>query len=141
MSMPTPNAPDDGKKRMSPVVKLALVGVGSAALLYSCAPAVGGLTALPFIMGMGNPFYRPPIATNCPPGVPNCTPQGLTGSTGTGTTSSSSGSSAFYGSTGSSGTSITSPGSTSSGPSAGTTTSQRGGFGSTASSHGSGGSS
>lgn len=139
MSMPTPeNGNDDGKKRMSPVVKLALVGVGSAALLYSCSPAIGGLTALPFIMGMGNPFYRPPIATNCPPGTPNCTPQGLTGSTGTGSTSSSSGVSAFRGSTGSS---ISTPGSTSSGPSTGTTTSQRGGFGSTASSHGSSGSS
>ena len=131
--------PDDGKKRMSPVVKLALVGVGSAALLYSCSPAIGGLTALPFIMGMGNPFYRPPVATTCPPGTPNCTPQGLTGSTGTGSTSTgSSGVSAFRGSTGSS---ISSPGTTSSGPSTGTTTSQRGGFGSTASSHGSGGSS
>ncbi|MCX7362496.1 MAG: hypothetical protein NTV97_11640 [Alphaproteobacteria bacterium] len=137
MSMPPP---DDGKKRMSPVVKLALVGVGSAALLYSCAPAVGGLTALPFIMGMGNPFYRPPVASTCPPGVPNCTPQGLTGSTGTSTTGSS-GVSAFRGSTGSSGSSVSTPGSTSSGPSAGTTTSQRGGFGGTASSHGSSGSS
>lgn len=138
MSLPTPdNGNDDGKKRMSPVVKLALVGVGSAALLYSCSPAIGGLTALPFIMGMGNPFYRPPIATPCPPGAPNCTPQGLTGSTGS-TSTGSTGVSAFHGSTGSS---VSSPGTTSSGPSTGTTTSQRGGFGSTASSHGSSGSS
>ena len=132
--------PEDGKKRMSPVVKLALVGVGSAALLYSCSPAIGGLTALPFIMGMGNPFYRPPIATTCPPGTPNCTPQGLTGSTGTSSSPSGSSSGSTFRTYTGTGT-TTSPGTTSSGPSTGTTTSQRGGFGSSAGSHGSSGSS
>ena len=43
-------------------VKLALMGVGGAALLYSCAPAIGdglgGLSALPLLWGMSNPFYR-----------------------------------------------------------------------------------
>lgn len=123
--MPPPG-PNDGSKRMSRSVKLAFMGVGGAALLYSCGPAIGGLTALPFILGMSNPFYRQP--QNCGPAVPGspaCEPNQASSSSG----SSGSG---YRGSSSSSTT-----GSSSSAQS----TSSRGGFGSTASSHGSSGSS
>src|SRR5262245_2631202 len=43
MSMPDPSAPNpSGGPRMSRTVKLVLMGVAGAALLYSCAPAIGG---------------------------------------------------------------------------------------------------
>jgi hypothetical protein len=133
MSMPGPN---DGRKRMSRSVKLAFMGVGGAALLYSCAPAiggVGGLTALPFIMGMSNPFYRQP--QNCGPAVPGAPPCDVNQAS-----SSSGSSSSGYRGSGSSSTTSTSS-STSKSSSASQSTSSRGGFGSTASSHASSGSS
>jgi hypothetical protein len=40
MSMPSPNP--SGGPRMSRGIKLVLMGVAGAALLYSCAPAIGG---------------------------------------------------------------------------------------------------
>lgn len=146
MSMPAPApdpppTPDDGnKQRMSRTVKLVLMGGAAAALLYSCTPAVGGLTALPFIMGMGNPFYRPPVTAPCPPGTPvgACTPQGIQ-STSTGSTGSTG--SSVHGFTGSTGSSVgTTTGSTGS-STATPPTSTRGGFGSTAGVQGTGGSS
>jgi Protein of unknown function (DUF1190) len=132
MSMPSP-APPRGP-RASRTVKLALMGVAGAALLYSCGPGVGaGLGALPYLWFMPNPFYRAP-ATACPPGTPNCEQQTATSSGGGGSSGSSTsrGSSASRSST-TSDTSHSSP--------SGATTSQRGGFGSTSSSGSSHGSS
>jgi hypothetical protein len=46
---------------MSRGIKLVLMGVAGAALLYSCAPGVGaGLGALPYLWFLSNPFYRGP---------------------------------------------------------------------------------
>jgi len=57
---------------MSRSVKLVVMGVAGAALLYSCAPGVSaGLGALPYIWFLNNPFYRgAPTATDCAPGAP-----------------------------------------------------------------------
>jgi hypothetical protein len=118
MSMPSPNRPGD--PRMSRTVKLVLMGVAGAALLYSCAPGVGaGLGALPYLWFLPNPFYRPPIATPCPPGTPSCDQQA--------TTSSGSGSRGSSISRGSSGSTTTDT------SSATPSQSHRGGFGSTGS--------
>jgi len=104
-------------------VKLVLMGVAVAALLYSCAPGVGaGLGALPYLWFMPNPFYRPPVAGACPPGTPNCDQATQSRSGGGSSSSYSSG----RGSTSSSETT--------------STTSQRGGFGSTGSTGSSSGS-
>lgn len=119
--MADPNEPPGSHKRMSTTVRLALMGVGAMAFLYSCTPAIGGFRSLPFLWGFGNPFYRPPMATTCPPGSPaNCDQQSR-GSGGSGGFSSGSNSSSTTGT-------------------AGQATSQRGGFGSSASAHGEGGS-
>ena len=127
MSMPSPNP--SGGPRMSRSIKLVLMGVAGAALLYSCAPGVGtGLAALPYFWFLPNPFYRAP-ATACPPGTPNCEQQAATSSSGgTGSSASSSRSSSST----TSGTTRSSPSQTAS------TSSQRGGFGSTGSSASSG---
>ena len=134
--MPSPG-PNDGKKRMSRGVKLAFMGVGGAALLYSCGPSIGGaggLTAMPLIMGMSNPFYRQP--QNCGPAVPGSPPCDVNQAS----SSSSSGSSGS-GYRGGGSSSTTSTSSTTGSSSSAQSTSSRGGFGSTASSHGSSGSS
>ena len=66
-------SPPSGGPRASRSVKLVLMGVAGAALLYSCGPGVGaGLGALPYLWFMPNPFYRPPVAGACAPGTPNC---------------------------------------------------------------------
>lgn len=124
----------DKPRRMSRVVKLGLMGAGAAAVLYSCAPGIGGgiggLSALPYLWFFSNPFYRPQVATPaCPPGDPACQPQ----STRSGSATGGSGSSV----TGRSGT--TGSGATADAPSS-STTSQRSGFGSSATSHGTTGS-
>jgi hypothetical protein len=123
MSSPPPGGP-----RASRSVKLVLMGVAGAALLYSCAPGVGaGLGALPYLWFLPNPFYRAPVATTCPPGTPNCDQQA---------TSRSGGGGSSYGS-GRGSTTDTAKAS----PSETTSThSQRGGFGSTGSTGGSSGS-
>jgi len=122
--MPSPNQP--GGPRMSRTVKLAVMGVAGAALLYSCAPGVGaGLGALPYLWFLPNPFYRPPVAAPCPPGAPNCNQQA--------TTSSGSGGGGGSGSRSGSGSSTTDASKATPGQS------QRGGFGSTG--HGSSGAS
>ena len=127
MSMPTPTP--GGGPRASRGVKLVLMGVAGAALLYSCAPGVGaGLGALPYFWFLPNPFYRAPAA--CPPGTPNCNQQAATSSSGGGTGSSST----SRGSSTTSDTAKASPSQTS------PTSSQRGGFGSTGSTGGSSGS-
>ncbi len=118
---------DDGPQRMSPAVKLVLMGAGAAALLYSCTPTVGAFRSTPYFWGMGNPFYRPPIAVTCPPGSPPTCDQQTTNRSGGGGGSG-------IGSGGSR------TGSGSSGDSSGTATSSRGGFGSSAGAHGEGGS-
>ena len=69
--MPSPNP--SGGPRMSRGIKLVLMGVAGAALLYSCSPGIGaGLGALPYLWFLSNPFYRPPVTAPCPPGAPNC---------------------------------------------------------------------
>ncbi len=123
MSSPPPGGP-----RASRGIKLVLMGVAGAALLYSCAPGVGaGLGALPYFWFLPNPFYRAPAA--CPPGTPNCNQQAATSSSG-GTSSSST----SRGGSTTSDTARSSPSQTS------PTSSQRGGFGSTGSTGGSSGS-
>jgi len=127
MSMPSP---PPGGPRASRGIKLVLMGVAGAALLYSCAPGVGaGLGALPYFWFLPNPFYRAPAA--CPPGIPNCNQQAATSSSGGGGTGSSSTS---RGGSATSDTARSSPSQTS------PTSSQRGGFGSTGSTGGSSGS-
>jgi hypothetical protein len=66
MSMPSPNP---SGPRMSRGIKLVLMGVAGAALLYSCAPGIGGgLGALPYLWFFSNPFFRgsAPTATTTP---------------------------------------------------------------------------
>jgi uncharacterized membrane protein YgcG len=106
MTMPSPNP--SGGPRASRTVKLVLMGVAGAALLYSCAPGVGaGLGALPYLFWfLPNPFFRGPAISSGP------TPGQTTTATPT-------------------------PSKTAPAP----TQSQRGGFGSTGGSSGSGGSS
>jgi hypothetical protein len=141
MTMP---APDGGNRpRASRNVKLVLMGVAGAALLYSCSPAIGtAVGGFPGFWLFGNPFYRGAnVAANCGPGMPG-NPQCATGaspSSGSSGSSSgfrSSGGSATTSSTSASGSSATTTGQ-GSGASASQTTSTRGGFGSSASSHGS----
>ena len=125
MSMPTPTP--GGGPRASRGVKLVLMGVAGAALLYSCGPGVGaGLGALPYLWFLPNPFYRPPIASTCAPGTPNCDQQATSRGGGGGGSSSSRGSTTD--------TAKASPSQTA------PTSSQRGGFGSTGSTGGSSGS-
>ena len=45
---------------MSRAVKLVLMGVAGAALLYSCSPGIG---ALPFLWFLPNPFFRGPAVS------------------------------------------------------------------------------
>ncbi len=47
---------------MSRAVKLVLMGVAGAALLYSCAPGAG-LGALPYLWFLPNPFFRGPVVS------------------------------------------------------------------------------
>lgn len=91
MPSPNPSGP-----RMSRGIKLVLMGVAGAALLYSCAPAIGGgLGALPYLWFFSNPFFRgsAPTATTTPgtttPDASKATPSqsqrggfGSTGSSG-----------------------------------------------------------
>lgn len=65
---------------MSSGVKLVLMGVAGAALLYSCTPGVGaGLGALPYLWFLPNPFFRgPAVSGPQTPGntAPNMRPGG-----------------------------------------------------------------
>ena len=55
---------------MSRGIKLVLMGVAGAALLYSCSPGIGsGLGALPYLWFLTNPFYRGP-AVSAPAATP-----------------------------------------------------------------------
>lgn len=51
----------DNRRRTSRTIKLVLMGVAGAALLYSCTPGLGGLGALPYLWLFHNPFYRGPM--------------------------------------------------------------------------------
>lgn len=85
---------------MSRSVKLVLMGVAGAALLYSCTPGVGaGLGALPYLWFFTNPFYRGP-AVSAP-----ATPGATTPDTSKATPAPSQSQRGGFGSTGSSGSS------------------------------------
>lgn len=59
---------------MSRGIKLVLMGVAGAALLYSCTPGIGsGLGALPYLWFFSNPFYRGPAVS-----TPTVTPGSAT---------------------------------------------------------------
>jgi hypothetical protein len=69
--MPSPDPPHDPRRgprhgpRMSRGIKLVLMGVAGAALLYSCTPGIGaGLGALPYLWFLSNPFYRGPAVSS-----------------------------------------------------------------------------
>ena len=122
MTMPAPNdqnpnpPPGGGGRRMATGIKLVLMGVAGAALLYSCAPGIGsGLGAMPYIWFFSNPFFRGQTATAPPntqlapgttsrPGGTVTTPGGTTTPHGTTTPSGPSTRGGFGGSTGSHGT-------------------------------------
>ena len=60
---------------MSRGIKLVLMGVAGAALLYSCTPGIGaGLGALPYLWFLSNPFYRgPAVSSPAAPSSPSAT--------------------------------------------------------------------
>lgn len=91
----TPGTPQGGgnRPRMSTGIKLVLMGVAGAALLYSCAPGIGStIGGMPYFWFFGNPFYRGPTVaappssntttttpgTRTSPGTTTTTPQGTT---------------------------------------------------------------
>ena len=57
--------------RASRAVKLVLMGVAGAALLYSCAPGAAGLGGMPYIWFLPNPFFRGPMASPTPGVTPS----------------------------------------------------------------------
>src|SRR5260370_29165951 len=71
--MPSPDPPHG--PRMSRGIKLVLMGVAGAALLYSCTPGISaGLRALPYLWFLTNPFYRgPAISTSTATPSPSAT--------------------------------------------------------------------
>ena len=109
-----------GSPRASRAVKLVLMGVAGAALLYSCAPGAAGLGGLPYIWFLPNPFFRAPASAPGPgvtPSGPGATAHGaaVPGAAGTDTAKASPSPSApaqsqrgGFGASGSSGSSGTS---------------------------------
>jgi hypothetical protein len=72
---------------MSRGIKLVLMGVAGAALIYSCSPGIGaGLGALPYLWFFSNPFYRGPAVSATNPdtskAVPSQSQRGGFGGTG-----------------------------------------------------------
>jgi hypothetical protein len=59
MTMP----PQDNRPRASRAIRLVLMGLAGAALLYSCAPGMGGMGFWPWLWFWGNPFARGPAIT------------------------------------------------------------------------------
>ena len=56
--------PPDNRPRASRAIKLVLMGIAGAALLYSCTPGIGaGMGFWPWLWFWGNPFARGPVAT------------------------------------------------------------------------------
>ena len=116
-----PPSNPSGGPRMSRGIKLVLMGVAGAALLYSCAPAVGGMPIFWFLPW----FLRGPSVTA--PATPGHTAAtGQTAAPGQATTP---------------GQTVTTTRQSPSHATPAPTQSQRGGFGSTGSSGGSSGSS
>jgi hypothetical protein len=66
--------PPDNRPRASRVIKLVLMGIAGAALLYSCTPGImgGGMGFWPWLWLMGNPFSRGTTVTA--PGTTATTP-------------------------------------------------------------------
>src|SRR5262249_28737612 len=57
-------SPDD-RPRASRAIKLVLMGVAGAALLYSCTPGIGGgMGFWPWLWFLGNPFSRGTAVTS-----------------------------------------------------------------------------
>jgi hypothetical protein len=76
---------------MSRGIKLVLMGVAGAALLYSCTPGIG---ALPFLWFLPNPFFRgPAVSTSAPTPGQTATAPAQSQRGGFGATGSQSGSS------------------------------------------------
>ena len=74
MSMPSPT-PSGGGPRMSRGIKLVLMGVAGAALLYSCTPGIGGGGFPFFLWFLPNLFRGPAVTTPAtPPGQTATTP-------------------------------------------------------------------
>ena len=66
-------SPDGNRPRASRAIKLVLMGIAGAALLYSCTPGIGGGMGIwPWLWFMGNPFSRGAGVTN--PGTTAATP-------------------------------------------------------------------
>jgi hypothetical protein len=56
--------PPDNRPRASRAIKLVLMGVAGAALLFSCTPGLGGgMGFWPWLWFLGNPFARGPAVT------------------------------------------------------------------------------
>jgi hypothetical protein len=57
--------PPDNRPRASRAIKLVLMGVAGAALLFSCTPGLmgGGMGFWPWLWFLGNPFSRGPAVT------------------------------------------------------------------------------
>ncbi|HLG49968.1 MAG TPA: hypothetical protein VKY24_27255 [Reyranella sp.] len=56
--------PPDDRPRASRTIKLVLMGIAGAALLYSCTPGIGaGMGFWPWLWFWGNPFARGPMVT------------------------------------------------------------------------------
>ena len=55
--------PPDDRPRASRAIKLVLMGIAGAALLYSCTPGImgGGMGFWPWLWLMGSPFSRPAV--------------------------------------------------------------------------------
>lgn len=137
-----------GGSRMSTGIKLLVMGGAAAALLYTCAPAAGGvIRGTPSLLWFGNPFFRPPMAGPVRPG------EEQQPGTGTSTTTRTGGGTHFVpiprsspdapaGSTVTTHPGGTTPGGTSGGTPGGATggdgTSARGGFGASGTAHGGG---
>ena len=57
--------------RASRAVKLVLMGMAGAALLYSCAPGAAGLGGMPYIWFLPNPFFRGGVSSPAPGVTPS----------------------------------------------------------------------
>jgi hypothetical protein len=57
--------PPDNRPRASRTIKLVLMGIAGAALLFSCTPGImgGGMGFWPWLWFWGNPFARGPVVT------------------------------------------------------------------------------
>lgn len=65
MTMPSPGG--GNRPRASRTIKLVLMGLAGAALLFSCTPGIGGGMGIwPWLWLMGNPFSRGPATVSAP---------------------------------------------------------------------------